>query len=65
MAKLVYTIAVLTALSWAAAQAALQTSLAAGHDFTFLVANADDWPRRWYGRLGFVEIGERIEVYRA
>jgi ribosomal protein S18 acetylase RimI-like enzyme len=52
-------------LGTAVVEAALQTSLAAGHDFTFLVANADDWPRRWYGRLGFVEIGERIEVYKA
>jgi ribosomal protein S18 acetylase RimI-like enzyme len=52
-------------LGTAVVEAALQTSLATGHGFTFLVANADDWPRRWYGRLGFVEIGERFEVYRA
>jgi hypothetical protein len=46
-------------------EAALQASLADGHELTFLVANADDWPRRWYERLGFAEIGERFEIYRA
>jgi ribosomal protein S18 acetylase RimI-like enzyme len=52
-------------LGTAVVEAALQTSLAEGNDLTFLVANADDWPRGWYGRMGFVEMGERFEVYRA
>jgi ribosomal protein S18 acetylase RimI-like enzyme len=51
-------------LGTAVVEAALQASLAEGHDLTFLVANADDWPRRWYERLGFVEVGGRFEVYR-
>jgi ribosomal protein S18 acetylase RimI-like enzyme len=52
-------------LGTAVVEAALQTSLVAGHDLTFLVANADDWPRGWYRRLDFVEIGDRYEIYRA
>jgi ribosomal protein S18 acetylase RimI-like enzyme len=51
-------------LGTAVVEAALQASLAEGHGLTFLVANADDWPRRWYERLGFAEIGHRWEVYR-
>jgi ribosomal protein S18 acetylase RimI-like enzyme len=30
-------------------------SVAAGHELTFLVAEADDWPRHLYERLGFHE----------
>lgn len=30
----------------------------AGCDLVFLVADADDWPRRWYQRLGYEPIGE-------
>jgi ribosomal protein S18 acetylase RimI-like enzyme len=51
-------------LGTAVVEAALQASLAEGHGLTFLVANADDWPRKWYERLGFAEIGHRWEVYR-
>ncbi|MGW2156490.1 GNAT family N-acetyltransferase [Nonomuraea sp. NPDC001699] len=29
----------------------------AGAELTFLVADADDWPREFYGRLGFVPVG--------
>jgi ribosomal protein S18 acetylase RimI-like enzyme len=32
-------------------------SRAAGNDLTFLVADADDWPRRLYERLGFETVG--------
>jgi ribosomal protein S18 acetylase RimI-like enzyme len=49
----------------AVVEAALRTSLAAGNELTFLNADADDWPRRWYERLGFREVGLRYEVYRA
>ncbi|WP_042393077.1 GNAT family N-acetyltransferase [Streptacidiphilus carbonis] len=31
--------------------------LAADCPLFFLVADADDWPRRWYARLGFRELG--------
>ena len=36
---------------------ALAESRAAGHDFTFLVATADDWPKQLYRKLGFVTAG--------
>ena len=36
---------------------ALEASLRAGHDLTFIVADEDDWPRRLYERLGFETIG--------
>ena len=36
---------------------ALAESRAAGHDFTFLVAEADDWPKALYRRLGFETVG--------
>jgi ribosomal protein S18 acetylase RimI-like enzyme len=32
---------------------ALEESVAAGHDFTFLVAEAEDWPKELYRKLGF------------
>jgi ribosomal protein S18 acetylase RimI-like enzyme len=35
----------------------VEESRAAGNDLTFLVADADDWPRRLYERLGFEAIG--------
>ena len=37
---------------------AVEEALAAGHDFVFLVADAEDWPKELYGRLGFEPIGE-------
>ncbi|HYY33642.1 MAG TPA: GNAT family N-acetyltransferase [Gaiellaceae bacterium] len=42
---------------------ALDEARAAGHDFVFLVADARDWPKELYGRLGFDPVGERF-VYR-
>ena len=36
---------------------ALAESLAAGHDFTFLVAEAEDWPKELYRKLGFETAG--------
>lgn len=42
--------------------AAIAWAKAAGCDVVFLSALADDWPRRWYARLGFVEIGSRWEA---
>jgi hypothetical protein len=37
---------------------------AAGCELIFLVAEADDWPRLLYGRLGFVPIGHIHEFLR-
>jgi GNAT superfamily N-acetyltransferase len=45
--------------------AALAASRAAGHDLTFLWADAADWPARMYGRLGFDEIGRRWRLRRS
>lgn len=36
---------------------AVAEALAAGHDFVFLVADAEDWPRELYIRLGFAPLG--------
>ena len=45
--------------------AALNTSLANGNSLTFLNADADDWPKRWYERLGIRTVGMRYEVWKA
>jgi GNAT superfamily N-acetyltransferase len=36
----------------------------AGCDLVWLLAYADDWPRRWYERLGFVDVGARWVAHR-
>jgi hypothetical protein len=38
-------------------QRAVNEALATGHDFVFLTADADDWPKELYNRLGFEEVG--------
>jgi len=43
--------------------AALAESRAAGHELTFLSAEAEDWPRLMYAKLGFRKVGG-IEVLR-
>ena len=40
-------------LAKAAVSLAVREALAAGHDFIFLVADADDWPKELYRRVGF------------
>src|SRR5690242_3867797 len=40
-------------------------SRAAGNDLTFLVADADDWPRRLYEKLGFETVGRHARFLRA
>ena len=40
-------------LAQATVSHALEESLAAGHDLTFLVAEAEDWPKELYRKLGF------------
>jgi ribosomal protein S18 acetylase RimI-like enzyme len=51
-------------LGRAVVEAALQASLADRDGLTFLVADEGDWPREWYGRLGFETIGRRYELLR-
>ena len=36
---------------------AIEEALATGHDFVFLVADAEDWPKEFYVRLGFAPLG--------
>jgi GNAT superfamily N-acetyltransferase len=44
---------------------ALDASRAAGHDLSFLLADADDWPKEFYEKLGFDEIGFIYDFLRA
>jgi ribosomal protein S18 acetylase RimI-like enzyme len=43
---------------------AVEAALAAGHDFVFLVADAEDWPKELYARLGFEAIGHTCAFQR-
>jgi ribosomal protein S18 acetylase RimI-like enzyme len=43
----------------AVVQRAVDEAVAAGHDFVFLTADVDDWPRELYRRLGFDEVGSK------
>jgi uncharacterized protein (DUF952 family)/GNAT superfamily N-acetyltransferase len=43
---------------------ALQLAAEAGCDLVVLEAAADDWPRRWYARRGFAEVGRTWSVSR-
>lgn len=45
-------------------RAALEAARGAGHDMVFLLADRDDWPRDWYERLGFEEVGVVFEFLR-
>lgn len=38
---------------------AIRRARDAGCDLVWLYARADDWPRQWYARLGFVDVGAR------
>jgi ribosomal protein S18 acetylase RimI-like enzyme len=43
---------------------ATNASLQAGHELTFIVADADDWPWKLYERLGFDRVGEFCSFLR-
>ena len=43
---------------------AVEEARAAGATFVFLVADADDWPKELYRRLGFDEIGRYVKLIR-
>jgi ribosomal protein S18 acetylase RimI-like enzyme len=43
---------------------AVEAALAAGHDFIFLIADAEDWPKELYARLGFEAIGHTCAFQR-
>ena len=42
--------------------AAIAAAHEAGADFVFLVADAEDWPKEWYARLGFEPVGRYVKV---
>jgi GNAT superfamily N-acetyltransferase len=44
-------------LARATVSAAIDAALATGHEFVFIVADEDDWPKDLYTRLGFDPIG--------
>jgi predicted GNAT family acetyltransferase len=39
---------------------AVEEAVAGNHDFIFLVADGDDWPKELYAQLGFEELGSRF-----
>jgi ribosomal protein S18 acetylase RimI-like enzyme len=43
---------------------ALEEARRAGCDFTFLVADAEDWPKELYRRLGFEDLGRYVKFIR-
>jgi ribosomal protein S18 acetylase RimI-like enzyme len=43
---------------------ALEEARHAGCDFTFLVADAEDWPKELYRRLGFEDLGRYVKFTR-
>ena len=42
----------------------IRRARSAGCDVVWLLCDADDWPRRWYERIGFVDVGCRWEAVR-
>jgi N-acetylglutamate synthase-like GNAT family acetyltransferase len=42
--------------------AAVAAAREAGADFVFLVADAGDWPKDWYARLGFEPVGRYVKL---
>lgn len=47
-------------LARAAVGAAIEAAAGAGLRLTFIVADADDWPRAFYARLGFETVGTLV-----
>ena len=43
--------------------AAITKAREAGADFVFLVADAEDWPKELYRRLGFDELGHYTKFF--
>ena len=43
----------------AVVQHAVDEARASDHDFVFLTADVDDWPKELYRRLGFVDVGSK------
>jgi ribosomal protein S18 acetylase RimI-like enzyme len=43
---------------------ALRAAFEAGHDFVFLIAEDNDWPKDLYGRMGFEPLGRSYEFLK-
>jgi ribosomal protein S18 acetylase RimI-like enzyme len=43
---------------------AVRAALASGHDFVFLVADEEDWPKDLYARMGFEPLGRFYEFLK-
>ena len=43
---------------------AVEEALAGGHEFLFLVADGEAWPKELYRKLGFAEVGSRLAFVR-
>jgi len=41
---------------------AIAAAREAGADFVFLVADAEDWPKEWYAKLGFEPVGRYVKL---
>lgn len=48
-------------LATAVVLSAMEAARSAGADFVFLIADAQDWPKEMYAKLGFREIGITYE----
>ena len=44
---------------------AVRAALASGHDFVFLVADDEDWPKTLYSRMGFEPLGRFYDFLKA
>ena len=42
---------------------AIEQARSSGADFVFLVADAEDWPKELYGKLGFDELGHYTKFF--
>jgi hypothetical protein len=51
-------------LAGAVVLAAVEASRRAGHELTFIVADAEDWPWKLYERLGLDAVGEHLAFLR-
>jgi ribosomal protein S18 acetylase RimI-like enzyme len=51
-------------LATAVVAKALEVSIAAGNDLTFLTADNEDWPKELYRKLGFVELAYKHSALR-
>jgi ribosomal protein S18 acetylase RimI-like enzyme len=43
---------------------ALRAAIDAGHEFVFLIAEDNDWPKELYGRMGFEPLGRSYEFLK-